>query len=149
MQEVVSGVMIRRGRILMAQRPPTKDYAGLWETGGGKVEGDESHHDAIRRELLEEFGLLIGPIKTTPLWAGEVKREGRKSVYLIYYRVLEWSGEPKLLEHQGIGWFAYDEAIHLELTPGNTAAKQSIMDELRAAERSGGWDLKGNGKGEL
>ena len=41
------------GRVLMAQRPSGKDYAGLWEFPGGKIEANETPEQAICRELFE------------------------------------------------------------------------------------------------
>ena len=45
------------GRVLMAQRPDGKDYAGLWEFPGGKIEADETPEQAICRELFEELNV--------------------------------------------------------------------------------------------
>ena len=39
------------GRVLIAQRPPGKAMAGLWEFPGGKVESGERPEDALIREL--------------------------------------------------------------------------------------------------
>ena len=45
------------GRVLLAQRPPGKSLAGLWEFPGGKVEPGESPEIALIRELHEELGI--------------------------------------------------------------------------------------------
>src|SRR5271156_3465551 len=100
MIEVVSAVIIRKGRILLTQRREDKDFAFTWECPGGKVDGNESHHDALRRELKEELGYSTGmgeyKIATTPLWSGEFTvatgRKGalgtdRVSIFLLMYRV--------------------------------------------------------------
>ncbi len=54
------------GRVLIAQRPPGKSMAGLWEFPGGKIEpGDPSPAAAALREAQEEIGLdpgLVDPI---------------------------------------------------------------------------------------
>jgi 8-oxo-dGTP diphosphatase len=45
------------GRVLLAQRPPGKQLAGLWEFPGGKVEPGETPEQCIIRELHEEIGI--------------------------------------------------------------------------------------------
>ncbi|MCR6659907.1 MAG: NUDIX domain-containing protein [Asticcacaulis sp.] len=43
--------------MLLAQRPPGKTLAGLWEFPGGKVEPGETPEETIVREVREEIGI--------------------------------------------------------------------------------------------
>ncbi len=56
---VAAGIIRRRGRILIAQRPAHKLLGGLWEFPGGKAEAGESLPDCLRREIREELGIEI------------------------------------------------------------------------------------------
>ncbi|MFC7541363.1 bifunctional GNAT family N-acetyltransferase/(deoxy)nucleoside triphosphate pyrophosphohydrolase [Siccirubricoccus deserti] len=47
------------GRILLAQRPPGKPMAGLWEFPGGKVDPGETPERALIRELKEELDIDV------------------------------------------------------------------------------------------
>ncbi len=47
------------GRVLIAERPPGKAMAGLWEFPGGKVEPGERPEEALIRELGEELGIVV------------------------------------------------------------------------------------------
>ena len=47
------------GRVLVAQRPPGKAMAGLWEFPGGKLREGETPEAALVRELAEELGIDI------------------------------------------------------------------------------------------
>jgi mutator protein MutT len=54
--------------VLLAQRPPGKAMAGLWEFPGGKVDaGDASPEAALVRELREELGIAVDARDLTPL----------------------------------------------------------------------------------
>ncbi|HWM04897.1 MAG TPA: NUDIX domain-containing protein [Actinophytocola sp.] len=57
---VVVGTAIVRGRAVLAQQRayPAGD-AGRWELPGGRVEADESDVDAVRRECVEELGVVV------------------------------------------------------------------------------------------
>ncbi len=60
----VCAAVVRRGPlVLLAQRPAGKHLAGLWEFPGGKVHDGEDWHTCIRREMLEELGLEVKPIR--------------------------------------------------------------------------------------
>ena len=54
---VVAGLIVRKGRILIAQRPAGKNRAGEWEFPGGKTEPGETPETALARELREELGV--------------------------------------------------------------------------------------------
>lgn len=139
MIEVVSAVILADGqrivgngkasdpslRILLTQRRPEKDYGFRWECPGGKVVGNESHHDALRRELGEEIGMEVGAIQETPLFCHEMEVAiGR--IFHAFYVVTDWHLTPCPREGQGIGWFARQELGGLLLTPGNVAASRAI-----------------------
>jgi A/G-specific adenine glycosylase len=57
--QVTAGIIRRRGKLLIAQRPPGGMLAGLWEFPGGKQEPGESLSDCLRREIHEELEMTI------------------------------------------------------------------------------------------
>ena len=56
----VGAIILRRGRILMAQRGK-EPLKGWWSLPGGLVEIGESLKAAVCREVLEETGLVVEP----------------------------------------------------------------------------------------
>ena len=55
------------GRVLIAERPPGKSMAGLWEFPGGKVETGERPEECLIRELAEELGIAVNEACLAPL----------------------------------------------------------------------------------
>jgi 8-oxo-dGTP diphosphatase len=58
----VSGVIVSSdGKILLGKKNPRSGgvWADCWHLPGGGVEPHESHHQAVRREILEETGINI------------------------------------------------------------------------------------------
>jgi 8-oxo-dGTP diphosphatase len=58
----VGALIFRRDRILMAQRGK-EPLKGWWSLPGGALELGEALQDAVRREVLEETGLEVEPVK--------------------------------------------------------------------------------------
>ena len=54
--------MFRRDRILMAQRGK-EPLKGWWSIPGGRLELGEALQDAVCREVLEETGLVVEPVR--------------------------------------------------------------------------------------
>jgi 8-oxo-dGTP diphosphatase len=66
------------GRLLLIRRGHAPS-AGLWSVPGGRVEADESEVDAVVRELAEETGLAVRPVRVV----GRVRVEGDGVVFTI------------------------------------------------------------------
>lgn len=143
--EVVSALIIERGRVLLTQRRPDQDFAGRWESPGGKVEGNESWHDAIRRELREEIDVEAASIAEHALWCGRVERPGKEDVFVLLLPTLLAEGaKPRPVEGQGIGWFGLPEFMHLPLLPANHEARVETQKAMgrQLLDFRGGFERK-------
>src|SRR5512135_3219760 len=100
--DVAVGVLQRSdGRVLLAERPHGKPWAGYWEFPGGKIEAGEDVHAALTRELHEELGIeLDGGYP----WITVEYAYPEKRVRLHFYRVLAWHGTPHGREGQRMAW---------------------------------------------
>jgi 8-oxo-dGTP diphosphatase len=115
--EVVAAVLTQPdGRVLLAQRPPGKVYAGYWEFPGGKVEPGETLQTALARELHEELGIAVNP---SCRWITRVFEYPHATVRLNFFRVFEWRGEPHPHEGQVFSWQQPDAAEVSPLLPAN------------------------------
>ncbi len=60
---VALGVVFHEGRILVALRKSNAFLGGLWEFPGGKREPGESYAACVVRELREECGIDVEPVR--------------------------------------------------------------------------------------
>lgn len=109
---VVAAIIERRGRVLVALRPPGKRHGGLWEFPGGKVEGCETDLDALRRELAEELGVRVISA-SQPL--ASLNDPG--STFRIVFIPVTVEDEPECREHSAIRWVPWSELVLLPLAP--------------------------------
>jgi len=90
-------------RVLLAQRPPGKSMAGLWEFPGGKVEGGERPEDTLIRELREELAIVVKEPCLAPLtFASHAYADFHLLMPLYVCR--RWEGTPIAQEGQTLAW---------------------------------------------
>jgi 8-oxo-dGTP diphosphatase len=122
---VVAGVMFDGdGRLLLAQRPPGKHLAGMWEFPGGKLEPDETPLVALRRELHEELGIDVA--HAVSMLRVPWRYDG-KTLLLEALRVEAWQGEVQSREGQALRWMVPTAIDAAMLAP----ADRPILAALR------------------
>lgn len=90
-------------QILITQRPPGKNLAGLWEFPGGKIDVGETPEQALIRELEEELCILT---KKEHLYAISFASHTYESFHLFMplYACCVWSGQAQSAERQNLAW---------------------------------------------
>lgn len=116
------------GRVLLAQRPPGKHLAGLWEFPGGKLEAAEEPLAGLVRELREELGIEVQ--RAQPLIRIPCRYPDRE-LMLDTWQVEQWSGLPQSLEGQAWRWIAPADVDIATLT----RADRAILHALRLPSR--------------
>jgi mutator protein MutT len=119
---VVAAVIERDGRFLVTRRPAGVHLAGLWEFPGGKIDPDETHADALRRELREELDadVAVGDLVLATTYAYP-----EKTVTLYFYACTLLSDARPMLG-QEMRWVDR-EALR---TLGFPAADQELITTL-------------------
>ena len=112
MIDVVCGVVIHKDRILITQRGDEKNY-GKWEFPGGKVITREHPFDSIKRELVEELKLEVGPTK-------EITRYNHQNFSLIFIECFVSNPDDiQLNEHIDSRWVNENEFNNFDFLRGD------------------------------
>ena len=91
------------GRVLIAQRPPGRPMAGLWEFPGGKLHAGETPEAGLIRELREELGIDTEASCLAPLTFVSHAYDGFHLLMPLFVcRV--WRGQAAPREGQALRW---------------------------------------------
>ena len=113
--------MFRGDRILLVRRggEPLK---GWWSLPGGILETGERLEDAIRREVIEETGLILDWVRFFEIFERIIRDERDQPEYhyvLIDYLCQCTSGEPTpQSDADEVAWVPRDEIPSYHLTEG-------------------------------
>lgn len=123
----VAGILMRNNKILIAERPVGKPYAGYWEFPGGKVEKNETSYQALQRELHEELAIDLLAAKQL---LTHTHTYPDKTVNLDVWLVENFRGEPHPKEQQILQWTSLGELTTFHLLEGNWAMVDKIKQLL-------------------
>lgn len=117
------------GRVLLAERPEGKIFAGYWEFPGGKIETSETPEAALVRELDEELGVDTKDSCLAPLGFVSHPYDTHHMVLLLYV-CRKWSGRPQPKEGGQLKWVAPARLRDFEMPPANKELISVIQDLL-------------------
>ena len=117
------------GRILLAQRPPGKPMAGLWEFPGGKVHAGETPEAALIRELKEELDIDVTEACLAPLSFASHRYE-RFHLLMPLYVCRRWNGIVTPREGQALTWVRAAKLDRYEMPPADKPLVAALRDLL-------------------
>lgn len=119
----------RDGRVLLAQRPPGKPMAGLWEFPGGKLRARESPEAALVRELGEELGIDTAESCLAPI-AFASHRYSDFHLLMPLYVCRVWKGIPQPREGQALKWVRAEHLRNFPMPPADAPLIPLLQDLL-------------------
>ena len=126
---VAAALIDRDGRVLLAQRPPNKSMAGLWEFPGGKVEEGENPEDSLIRELNEELGIDTWGSCLAPLSFASHSYEDFH-LLMPLFACRKWIGTPMAMEGQVLKWVSKSDLKNYAMPPADIPLIAAIRDWL-------------------
>ncbi len=103
----VSCILLNEGKVFIAKRKPREDvpYA-IWEFPSGRLEENEDPENGLKREMKEELGIDINPIRIVDAY--KILRNGVPAIILSYLCTAS-NFDIKLVEHSEGKWVKPDK----------------------------------------
>jgi 8-oxo-dGTP diphosphatase len=117
------------GRVLIAKRPQGKEFAGLWEFPGGKVEPGETPEACLIRELEEELGVKVTPACLSPfVFTSHLYDSFHLLMPLFLCR--RWDGIIEAREHEALAWVRPGKLNEYPMPPADVPLVAWLRDLL-------------------
>lgn len=129
-----SAFALHEGRVLVLQRAPTEHFLpGYWELPGGKLEHQEHPYEGVAREVLEETGLGVTPLRPFATFHDTLP-DGRHYVDLCLQCELASPQRSVSLsaDHQAYRWITRTEVETLQ--PMSDPVRACIQEGFAMAE---------------
>jgi 8-oxo-dGTP diphosphatase len=117
------------GRVLLAERPPGKHLAGLWEFPGGKVQPRETPEEALIRELAEELGIDVEASCLAPFTFASYAYADFHLLMPLYV-CRKWSGIVTAREGQRLKWVRPQHLSDYPMPPADKPLVAMLRDLL-------------------
>lgn len=118
--------IVAGGRLLLLRRL-TEPEAGCWGLPGGKIDLFETAESAMRREVAEELGIVVGEAELL-CCVDQIDRAAGTHWIAPVFLVRRFTGTPSNIEpakHDGPAWFPLD-ALPTALTTPTRAALAAL-----------------------
>ncbi|MCB1467335.1 MAG: (deoxy)nucleoside triphosphate pyrophosphohydrolase [Rhizobiaceae bacterium] len=117
------------GRVLLAQRPPGKTLAGMWEFPGGKVEPGETPEETLIRELREEVAIEVKAACLAPLTFASHSYETFHLLMPLYV-CRRYEGVARAMEGQVLKWVRPRDMRDFPMPPADEPLIPFLVDLL-------------------
>ena len=121
--EVVAAIIHHEGKYLATQRG-YGEFKGWWEFPGGKIEPEESHHEALVREIREELRMGIDVDKFLCTTEYDYPTF-HLTMHCYLCHITE--GTPTLTEHLAARWLSPTELRSVQWLPADVEVVSLLL----------------------
>jgi 8-oxo-dGTP diphosphatase len=111
MLKVTCAIIVKRNKILVAQRNTSSNHPFKWEFPGGKLKLPETIEECIIREIKEELDIEI-EIREAMITVFHDYEH--KQIELIPFLCILKSGDIKLIEHHDFMWITFGNLKNID-----------------------------------
>ncbi|GCA89322.1 8-oxo-dGTP diphosphatase MutT [Microcystis aeruginosa] len=115
--------------ILIDRRLAKGLLGGFWEFPGGKIEGNETVQECIKREILEEIGIDIA-VDSHLITIDHIYSHFRVNLQVYNCRYL--SGEARAIECEEIRWVTIQELDNYTFPAANQEIIRALKDMVNS-----------------
>jgi len=129
--DAIVAVITNGDKVLLIQRAPTVRGGGYWAPVSGEVEPGETQEAAVVREVKEEVGLTVRPLRK--VW----ENMSTRGTFRLHWWLAEYVGGELVLEKKEVSaarWLTVDEISGLKIFEGDREFYQEVMPSLAKKE---------------
>jgi len=123
-KNVVAALIFYDGKLFAASRSEKDERYGKYEFPGGKIEAGETHEQALKREIMEELGIIIS-VDSFLLTIEYDYPEFHLVMHCYQCAIL--FGAPRLLTHSAVKWISPQELDNIDWLPADI----QVVDYLK------------------
>ena len=123
---VTAAIIQDEDKYLIARRGPAEKLSGFWEFPGGKVEGNETLQDCLKRELKEELKIDVS-VGAELISSDYIYEHG--SIRLVALTATIVNGSPTLTVHDKYDWLGPAEILKLKLAPADIPIAEYLINK--------------------
>jgi A/G-specific adenine glycosylase len=126
--DVAAAVVLREGRVLVAQRNVDDMLGGLWEFPGGKCKEGETLPECLAREMREELGVNV-KVEKPLITIEHGYTHFRITLHSFHCRLV--SGDLRCLDCAAFRWLAPTKLDALPMSVADRKVAQALQQALR------------------
>ena len=126
---VTAAILVREGRVLLAQRREGAKQGLKWEFPGGKVEDGETPEQTLERELMEELGVKT---RTGRIYDAKIFEYPSQKVLVLFYFSTLIEGEPQPIDANGLEWVTRDKIMDHDFAAADVGVAERLFSETGA-----------------
>ncbi len=123
-----TGLIVRKGEVLLGKRTSTVRFAKRWDAFGGHLVPCEEPATALARELGEELGIRVSGLRFLQIYE-DIDPTSKGTFRHYLFLVTRWAGEPHIAneEHSEIRWFRPEAVDALDLSESLKEAVHRVL----------------------